>query len=176
MSGGFSQGTRRQCPLRFRGSSVFPGNRRLTGGVIRTLKVSQSGLFCLIPISPGRVSTKKDGAQELSRRRFNFLGQLTRRAWPPSAQHTKPLALCGFRHFSCEVFFFLLDAIANGHAHESPVTSTPASFAASATVLSGSITKAWLRSVTSAMNFFMRPTIIFSITASGLPDSFAMSI
>ena len=38
------------------------------------------------------------------------------------------------------------------------------------------MTNAWLRSVTSSKNFFIRPWIIFSITASGLPLSRACSV
>ena len=54
--------------------------------------------------------------------------------------------------------------------------STPASLAASATVRSGFTTNCWFSNVTSDMYFFIRPTIIFSITASGLPLSRAISI
>jgi hypothetical protein len=43
------------------------------------------------------------------------------------------------------------------------------------TVVSGSFTKACPESVTSLINFFIRPPIIFSMMLSGLPDSLACS-
>jgi LuxR family transcriptional regulator len=69
----------------------------------------------------------------------------------------------------------LLDAFAPS-SRTKPVISAPASLAAASTVRSGFTTKAWPSSVTSARNFFIRPTIIFSMTCSGLPLSRAMSI